>query len=270
MVLCAPLSTNALTLCPFTSTLMSDDGQQGSAFTPLVNKGSRLAYRACARCQSFLAVATQQQVPSGVTPSQKGQGIMTHRILHCVLHVLQHRLLADHLFDLSLGVDVVGIRVENLGRNADQQLSRSPEERGTHLNLPLLFHLGLAPAPHPLLHGSSELFWRRRNSLRHARVDLSSEGESGQSMALGRETPRATCPSQLGHHFGVPKQSQPHSLHVVCDSARAGCLRAGRRGNRGAIRAVELWSRQLMRPDQSLPLDANLCICTISSLLVRP
>jgi hypothetical protein len=101
---------------------------------------------------------------------------MTHRILHRVLHVFQHRLLADHLFDLSLRVDVVGIRVENLGRNAGQQPSRAPPSTGTHLNLPLLFHLGLAPAPHPLLHGSSELFWRRRNGLRHAGVDLSSAG----------------------------------------------------------------------------------------------
>ena len=168
----------------------------------------------------------------------KGQGIMTHRILHRVLHVFQHRLLADHLFDFSLGIDVVGIRVEDLGRNAGQQLSRSTGKRGTHLNLPLLFHLGLAPAPHPLLHGSSELFWRRRNGLRHAGVDLLSVGELRQSMEFVRETLRGTCPSQLGHHFGVPKQSQPHSLHVVCDSARAGCWRAGRRGTRGAIRAM--------------------------------
>jgi hypothetical protein len=169
----------------------------------------------------------------------KRQGIRTHRILHRVLHVFQHRLLADHLFDLSLCVDVVGIRVENLGRNAGQQPSRAPSSTGTHLNLSLLFHLGLAPAPHPLLHGSSKLFWRRRNSLRHARVDLSNAGGLRQSIELVRETLRATCPSQLGHHFGVPKQSQPHSLHVVCDAARAGCLRAGRRGTRGAIRAVQ-------------------------------
>jgi hypothetical protein len=55
---------------------MSDDGQQGSAFTPLVDKESRLAYRACARCQSFLAVATQQQVPSaGVPLTQKSKAL---------------------------------------------------------------------------------------------------------------------------------------------------------------------------------------------------